>query len=156
MRGFARAFLADAEEGDDVAQETFRDLWLDRASLHLAGSLRAHLLARVRNLCLTRARSRRRAGARMKLVAAEPNGPVTTPADHLEAREAQSDHLRIVVRLAGVIRELSEDMRTVIYMRFWGGASFEEISLVLGRPPHAVRAQLYRQLAQLRGRLEET
>jgi len=139
-----------------VAQETFRDLWVDRASLQLAGPLRAHLVARVRNLCLTRARSRRRAGVRMKLVEAEPNNPAATPIDHLEAREQTNDHARTVVRLAETIRDLAEDVRTTIYMRFWGGASFEEISLVLGRPPHAVRALLYRQLAQLRGRLEET
>lgn len=150
VRGFARAFLADSEEGDDVAQDTFRDLWIDRGALRVAGSLRAHLLARARNLCLMRCRTRSRARGWLRLFEEEPRDPVALPSDPMDAGEEAFSHQRTVGTLAASIRQLSEEVRTVIYMRFWGGASFEDISAALGRPPHACRAMLYRQLALLR------
>jgi RNA polymerase sigma-70 factor, ECF subfamily len=153
VRGFARAFLGD-EEGDDVAQETFRNLWSDRAELSPVGSLRGHLLARARNLCLTRARSLRRAEQRLRRLQAEPRDAAATPLERLGEREQAAKQLRQTMFLVDRIRLLPEEARTAVTMRFWEGASFDEIARVLGRPPHAVRALLYRQLALLRQRLD--
>jgi len=153
VRRFAAAFLNDAAEGDDVAQRAFLDLWRDRTSLRPDGSLRGVLLARARHLCLNRVRARVRAAARAERASIEAEGSVGTPLDALlgaqDAREL--DLLRR--RIAALVETLDLDARTSIWMRFAGEASFEEIGAAIGRPPHAVRALVYRQLALLRSLL---
>lgn len=155
LRRFASGFLGDAAEGDDVAQRTLLDLWVQRAEVGPAGSVRAHLLARARNLCLTRARSRRRAAHWLARATDEPRSGGQTPHDELAARVDIAACAELGARVAALVDGLDDDARTGIWMRFGAEASFEEIGEVLGRPAHAVRALVYRQLALLRKKLSE-
>lgn len=155
LRKFAAAMLRDGAEGDDVAQRAFLDVWHERERLAAVSSPRAHLLARVRHLCWTRSRSRRRQKWWIGRAAEEPVDTPSTPLDHLVDRASALDDATLVVRLAALVDDLDDDSRTVIWMRFAGEASFDEIGAAVGRPPHAVRALAYRQLALLKKRLSE-
>lgn len=155
LRRFGAAMMSNPCEGDDVAQRALLDLWAERATTTPRGSLRAHLLVRVRHLCLTRLRSSRRAGRWERAVAEEPHTPPPTPLDELHREHHRQERECAGARVAQLVDGLDDDARTAIWMRFAGGASFEEIGEALGRPPHAVRALVYRQLAGLRRRLEE-
>jgi len=155
VRRFASAFLGDAAEGDDVAQRAFLDLWNDRAKLRPEGSLRGLLLARARHLCLNRARALGRARVRGESLAAEPvqaDAP-PTPLDALVGAQDSRDAGALHARVLALVAELDDDVRTAIWMRFAGEASFEEIAEAIGRPPHAMRALVYRALAGIRGKL---
>ena len=53
------------------------------------------------------------------------------------------------------LRQLTEDQRTVLALRVFGGLSAEEIAVVVGRRPGAVRATQYRGLRSLQKILGE-
>jgi RNA polymerase sigma-70 factor (ECF subfamily) len=153
VRRFASAFLGDAAEGDDVAQAAFWDLWKARATLRGDGSLRGVLLARARHLCLNRARTRSRVRSQSERLAALPLERPATPLERLVDAASEDEARAIGARIVELVASLDEEARTCIWMRFAGDASFDEIAQVVGRPAHAVRALVYRQLANLRTRL---
>lgn len=157
LRRFAASFLGDAAAGDDVAQRALLDVWAQREKLGPSGCLRAHLLTRAKHLCLTSTRSRARAQRWLGLAAAEHGLEVAraTPLDDLMAHDEERLALQLTARVCALVDLLEEDARIGIWMRFAGDASFEQIGQALGRPPHAVRALVYRQLAVLRKRLSE-
>lgn len=155
LRRFAAGMLGCAAEGDDVAQRVLLDLWERRGTAQRPSSIRAHLLVCARNACLVRLRSGRRAVRWERAVSEEPHTPPPTPLDALAERHRRLELERTGARLADLVDGLEDDARTAIWMRFAAGASFDDISLVLGRPAHAVRALVYRQLALLRRTLEE-
>lgn len=155
IRRFAAGFLNDAAEGDDVAQRVLLDVWALHAALEPTVSVRAHLLARARHLCWTRARSRTRAKRWLRKAADQPHDACPTPLEVLVARDQEQAAGALGAQVAALVEQLDEEARTAIWMRFAGEATFEEIGKVLGRPPHAVRALTYRQIALLRKRLSE-
>jgi RNA polymerase sigma factor (sigma-70 family) len=154
VRRFAGAFLNDAMQGDDVAQQVFVDVWRDRARIELRGGLREHLLARARNLCLTHARSRNRTRNRVARLADEPSVNAPSPADLLYEHDAANEAERAIGRARALVAQLPDDAYACVWLRFAGGLSFDDIGIALDRPAHAVRALLYRQLALLRRRME--
>ena len=121
----------------------------------MQSTLRAHLLTRARNLCLTEARGRRRADEGAARLALELVEPPVTPDDEVAGREERQRAAQLGQRIAAMVQSLPDDARTAIWMRFAGEASFEEIAQEIGRPAHAVRALVYRQLAALRERLAQ-
>lgn len=157
LRRFASGFLGDAAAGDDVAQRALLDVWTQRQKLGPSGCLRAHLLTRARHLCLTSTRSRARAQRWLGLAAAEHRVVLerATPLDDLMIHDEEQAERQLTAKMCALIEQLEEDARVGIWMRFGGGASFEQIGEALGRPPHAVRALVYRQLGLLRKRLSE-
>lgn len=157
LRRFAAGFLGDAAAGDDVAQRALLDVWAQRDRLGPSGCLRAHLLTRARHLCLTSKRSRTRAQRWLGVVAAEHGleRGGATPLDDLMAHDEERSTRALADKVCALVDQLEEDARVGIWMRFGGDASFEQIGEALGRPPHAVRALVYRQLALLRKRLSE-
>jgi len=100
-------------------------------------------------------RARGRADGFGQAVTELPPDPIETPLDALVAHDQERDSERLGARLAALVDKLEDDARVGIWMRFAGDASFEQIGEALQRPPHAVRALVYRQLALLRKRLAE-
>jgi RNA polymerase sigma factor (sigma-70 family) len=50
---FALQYVKDADRAEDVLQDLFFRLWLDREKLTITTSIKAYLFAAVRNRCLT-------------------------------------------------------------------------------------------------------
>lgn len=50
---FAIQYVKDADRAEDVVQDLFFRLWLDREKLNITTSIKAYLFAAVRNRCLT-------------------------------------------------------------------------------------------------------
>jgi RNA polymerase sigma-70 factor (ECF subfamily) len=91
--GFARRFLRDAQEAEDIAQEVFLRLYRTAARYRSRASLRAYLFRIAKNLCIDALRKKR----------PEPMSelPETPAAEDLFEKFSHSAAARCGVRPAG-------------------------------------------------------
>jgi RNA polymerase sigma-70 factor (ECF subfamily) len=133
----------DGHWAEDLAQETLVEAWRSlarfdgrcRFSTWLYGILRHRFL-----------KGRRRPGA-ARLSAPDALGqvPCAAPTPDCSA-EASEDALRVRQAVAS----LPEEHRLVVELRFFAGATLDEIAAALGRPLGTVKSRLHHALEKLR------
>ncbi|MCZ7544875.1 MAG: RNA polymerase sigma factor [Anaerolineae bacterium] len=142
---FRLAFLilGDADDAQDVAQETFIRAWgaLDR--FDRARPLRPWLLRIAANLARNRRRSAGRYWAMVRRVAQQSPGR----APMLETQNVQQDES---VALWRAVRRLKPPAQQVIYLRYFLDLSVEETAAALDIQPGTVKSRQHRALQQLR------
>lgn len=150
---FARYYLGQAEEAEDITQEVFLKLWRSRRQIDAEGT-RAWLLKVTRNACFDRLR-RRRTAAR---IFAEDDSE-TSVLDRVsmadpdpETRAAAADFRR---HLGEALEQLSDPMKSIVILREIQGLKYDEIASVLDVPLNTVRVYLHRGRARLRELLKE-
>jgi RNA polymerase sigma-70 factor (ECF subfamily) len=144
LQALARKLAHDS--GDDASQEVWeRTLKTPpRDASSLRGWLTTVLLNRVRSEARASARRRKYEAA----AAAEEVSPPLTPEDIHERLELQR-------LMAGLLLELPEPFREVVYLRFVEGRDSAEIARSLGVPAGTVRWRLSEALDRLRLALDE-
>jgi RNA polymerase sigma-70 factor (ECF subfamily) len=157
--GYVYRMLGDAEEAEDVAQETFVRAFQSLGSFRGAASFHTWLYRIASNLAIDVARRNKRQnngtfsldeplesddGDYEREIADESAGPeqVTT------TREMQE-----LVRNA--IAELPEKLRSVVVLYELQGENYEDIAEILGCPLGTVKSRLFNARAQLKDRLEQ-
>jgi RNA polymerase sigma-70 factor (ECF subfamily) len=142
--------LGDHHDAEDATERTFLAALRAIGSFSDRGaSFRAWLLRIARNTSANSRRSRfrlRRRNTRLDALVVDPPTRDAGP----EAVTVRADELRRVRR---ALRELPEDRRQVVILRFTEGLSTREISQVLDRSEGAVRVLLHRALRDLAERL---
>jgi RNA polymerase sigma-70 factor (ECF subfamily) len=128
----ATRFLADRARGLAAAQEAFLQLWTARGQYRRGGSFAWFLTT----LVLDRCRAAR---------AAESRG-------HGACRPAAGDDAS--ARMQAALTRLSPGDREVLVMRFGMDLAYQDIANETGRPPSALRSQVFDSLCRLRGLLE--
>jgi RNA polymerase sigma-70 factor (ECF subfamily) len=139
LRRVARALTTNAEDADDVVQQT----WLaaiERPPAH-AGNLRGWLATLARNLVRSRRRSRERETARTR--ALSPPSPAPTPTESVARAELQQAVLDAVLAL-------DEPYRATLVQRYCDELSADEIARRSGVPVETVRTRIKRGLDQVR------
>ena len=145
VSALADRILADADEADDVVEETFWQAWRGAARFDASrGSVQTWLLtiARTRSLDRLRARRRRReesaddqdpdAPPSTAAVAADPAGDASAGAEQAEQRTM------IRTALAG----LPAEQRTTVELAYFAGLSQSEIAAAkMGEPLGTVKTQ---------------
>ena len=138
----ARAMCGDPHEAEDLAQETLVEAWRSLRRFDGRGRLSTWLYGILRHRFLKARRRRRPPLAKEGRPAARPS-PAAGPA----AAAAQSEE-------AGLVREalavLSTEHRAVLELRFFAGASLDEIATLLGCPLGTVKSRLHNGLEKLR------
>ncbi|MFN0146082.1 MAG: RNA polymerase sigma factor [Dehalococcoidia bacterium] len=147
---FRTAFLIthDPAAAEDVAQEAFIRAYgaLDR--FRAGEPFRPWLLRIVTNAALNAVRSRgRRQGVIARFSRLRPEDP---PQPALLAEESEGQRL-----LWRAMRELSEEDRVVLYLRWFLDLPEREIAAAIGKPPGTVKSRLHRAGARLRAVIEE-
>ncbi|MCP3957978.1 MAG: sigma-70 family RNA polymerase sigma factor [bacterium] len=149
---FARYYLGNGEEAEDITQETLLKLWQRRDQVDPEGT-RAWLLQVARNACLDRLRRRQSAA---KLFAVDPEGEAAEQAPDAkpgpQARAEASD-FRQHLRLA--LEQLADPMRSIVILREVQGLKYQEICEVLDVPLTTVRVYLHRGRRRLREQLRD-
>ena len=149
---FARYYLGQAEEAEDITQEVFLKLWRHRRQID-AGGERAWLLQVTRNACLDRLRRRQSAA---RLFARDDEEPAVERVSAVEpgpeARAAAADFGR---HLSDALERLTDPMKSIVILREIEGLKYQEISDVLGVPLNTVRVYLHRGRSRLRQQLKE-
>ncbi len=149
---FARYFLGQREEAEDVTQEVLIRLWKNADGLD-DERLGAWLLRVTRNACYDRLRQRRTAAT---VVAPEVDPAVTEaaasdapdPAALAEAAEFQR-------RLLAALSRLEEPYRSILILREVQDLKYQEISDALDLPLNTVRVYIHRGRQRLREEWKE-
>ena len=141
---FLARLLSDRGQAEELLQETFLRVYLQRARYRPRGTFRTWLYTIARNLALDRLR-------RHGLGEAEPApgsleaipDPDPGPLRRLEGREALG-------RLEEALAKLPPGQREVLLLARYAGLGHAEIAEVTGSSPGAVRVALHRALRALR------
>lgn len=130
VRNFLRLFLGNSSIADDLTQETFLHLWRRPSTFDpQRGSIKAYLLGIARKKAADWWRHH------------EPTGttlvePASSTVDALAIRDA--------------LRQLPEDLRTVLWLREVEGCSYTELAKIFSVPIGTVRSRLHAARQQLR------
>jgi RNA polymerase sigma-70 factor, ECF subfamily len=137
--------LANAEEAEDIAQETFVRAWQALPRFRADAQFRTWLYRIATNLCYNRLPRLRRDLAMLgdDELAALPEPTTANLANGIEADERRA-------YLHRQIEALPESYRLLITLRYAQEFSYEEIAEVLNLPLGTVKTGLFRARARLR------
>ena len=153
VSALADRILADADEADDVVEETFWQAWRNAGRYDPSrGSVQTWLLtiARTRSLDRLRARRRRREES------ADADGPDGTPSIASAAADPTGDastgaelgEQRQIVRAA--LAKLPAEQRATLELAYFGGLSQSEIAAEMNEPLGTVKTRTRMALQKLR------
>ena len=148
---FRAAYLIvrDGGAAEEATQDGFVRAYQSLRTFRLGEPFRPWLLRIVTNLALNQVRSRsRRMGLFERVRDARPAGSEPAAEQTMLATEQQ----RLLWR---AIRELPEDDRMVLYLRYFLELPEKEIAIVIGKAPGTVKSRLNRAGGRLRGVIEE-
>lgn len=134
-------FMHDADEAEDVVQETFVSVWDKREQLETIKSVKAYLYTAVRNNCLTRIRD------------AKPTTPLDElPEQELLSEEEQMERAEMEARIWKMIDELPERRREIFLMAKRDGMRYKEIAEKTGLAAKSVENHVMRAMQSLRAK----
>lgn len=154
MFRFAYLHLGNAEDAEDIAQETFLRAFRSLDRFDVSRSLRPWLLSIAANLARNRRRSLARYWAALtRLIPLAPQLSTTDPASGpAGSRDAYVLHAQALWQ---EVQKLDETDREVIYLRYFLELSTEETAMALGVVEGTVKSRAHRARARLRKILEE-
>ena len=157
IMGFVARMLNDREEAEDVTQEVFIKAYRSLDSFRGASSFSTWLYRIAQNLCIDRARKRKRSPQQ----AYSLDEPIDKDEDRggreipdLSAEPSlgvEREELRRQVR--SIVAEMPEKLRSVLVMCDIQGMAYEDIARVLGCPIGTVKSRLFHARADLARRL---
>ena len=143
--GFLRAQLGDAAEAEDVLHEAFLAVLRAGGAQTELRSFRAWLFQVARNLCLNRARARRRADRALESVAREARIEPAAPAEPPAGRDPAALHAA-VSRLPPALAE--------VYQLRARGLSYDELASILEIPVGTVKSRMHEMMKRLREEMQ--
>ncbi|MDQ3814503.1 MAG: sigma-70 family RNA polymerase sigma factor, partial [Armatimonadota bacterium] len=154
---YVNRMLNDHEEAEDVTQEVFIKAYRSLDSFRGASSFSTWLYRIATNLCIDRARQRKRRPQQAysldePLDKEEERGGRDVPDFSTEpSKSIEREELRQQVR--ETVAEMPEKLRAVLLMCDIQGMSYESIAQVLGCPIGTVKSRLFHARADLARRL---
>lgn len=154
---FAAGLLGDRQQAEIVVDDVIFALWQNRRSLEIRQTLRAYMMAAVRNRCLNELHTQRRCMERLAAeVADEENADFMDvvfsdsahPLGQLIERELEREIRRCVDGLPA-------ECRTVFEMSRYDQMSYREIAAELGVSVNTVKYHIKHALAMLHDGLAE-
>jgi len=139
--------LGDADDAEDIAQETFLRAWNHLKRFDLTRPLRPWLLSIAANL----ARNRRRSAARYLSALTRAFRDERTPAN-IEEKSAQ--HME-ANNLWKAVQSLAAPDQQIVYLRYFLDLSVTETAEVLQVAEGTVKSRLSRALERLRGIIQQ-
>ncbi len=147
MARVAAALVGD--DAEDAAQEALVRAWRAWPTLREPSSTRAWLMQITVNVC----RSWLARGQGLRVNAEDRLDGAAEQRPALDVAVGASEHID-ALDLRRCLRDLPEDMRTVVALRFYAGMDSTEIGELLGEPATTVRGRLRRALLRLRESLD--
>jgi RNA polymerase sigma-70 factor, ECF subfamily len=144
-------FTGDPRSGEELAQETFLQLWAHRQRYVTSSGFAVYLFTVARNRCRNLGRSWRRRrpfeldGMSLVDAARASDG---SQLDVLLERERQGGVREALARLPGKHRE-------AVILRFDQGLSYPDIAAIVGRPEATVRSRVFLGIRRLRELLQD-
>lgn len=145
---FARKFVGDMDEAEELVQDLFAQLWERREQLQVETSAKSYLFSAARNRCLNYIKHRKVREQHSESVLASPLESEPDATQALEAAELQS-------RIQATIQGLPPRCREVFVLSRFEGKKYQEIATQLGISPRTVEVQIGKALKILREDLRE-
>ena len=142
---FAHGYVKDADRAEDLVQDLFFRLWLDREKLQVNTSLKAYLYAAVRNRCLNAVKSH----SRMVVLNEEADDRAQDDA------MPEDEHTLRIARVQAAIEELPEERKKIFKLSRYEGLKYHEIAARLGISVKTVENQMGSALKYLRHELAD-
>ncbi|MGH7436226.1 MAG: RNA polymerase sigma factor [Polyangiaceae bacterium] len=147
LTSFCVKRTGDPGAAEDIVQEVFLRLWVHRAEWTPRGTVAALLYTSARNLCINRARDKRRRGRWIVpssgSVDVERAGVASEEIDPILARERRRDALL-------ALGELPDAQREALLLRFDAELTYEAIATIAGTNESTVRSRVHHGLLKLR------
>ncbi len=151
LTGFCIKMLGDRRAGEDVAQETWLQVWTHRAGYRPQGRFEAFLYTIARNRCRNAARSvrrRRRYRVDSEISEQDPADDAPSNLDSLLADERRRQVL-------DAMQTLSPKLREALILRYSQELDYPQIAAIVGRGESTVRSRVHHGLRRLRRLLGE-
>ncbi len=142
---FAMGYVKDADRAEDLVQDLFFRLWLDREKVQVTTSVKAYLYAAVRNRCLNAVKS----GARLVVLNEEHEEHDEQPL------RTEDEHAQRIARVQAAIEGLPEERKKVFKLSRYEGLKYHEIAARLGISVKTVENQMGSALKYLRHELAD-
>jgi RNA polymerase sigma-70 factor (ECF subfamily) len=142
---FAVGFIKDMDKAEDLVQDLFFRLWLDREKVNITTSVKAYLYASVRNRCLNAVK----AGAKVRVLNEEVDDPIQ------EEERTEDEHAERIARVQAAIEALPEERRKVFKLSRYEALKYHEIAARLGISVKTVENQMGSALKFLREELKD-
>ena len=133
MVAIAHSIIGDRHLAEDAAQKTFAIAAVKLTQLKHKGKFAGWLAAVCRNTAKDMIRNKR----------------IFSGSDNLSAAAAEMENTDETIVVREALSQLSDSAREVIYLRFYDGLSYEQISGILGISEQAVNGRLRRAKKQL-------
>ncbi|MBV7532891.1 RNA polymerase sigma-70 factor [Chitinophaga sp. sic0106] len=143
---FANSIVQDAQEAEDLVQESFSKLWNKRADFQTAANIKAFLFIATKNACLNFLKSRERLTIREKEFSYLQTGVDT-------GFDPAMTETEIITQLYNEIEALPGQCRRIFKMSYLEGKKNDEIAGELRISYNTVRAQKLRALKLIRSSL---
>ncbi len=148
----ASVILGDADEADDMVQETFVKAYFKHKSFRGDSSLYTWLYRILHNMCITALRKRKS----KTIISFDTNNEDTFEFPSNESNpldESEKKDIREAVNEA--MKQLPLQQRTVFAMKQIDGMKHHEIASVLGITEGAVKASYFHAVQKLKGLLQQ-
>ena len=145
---YAKSFVNDINEAEDIVQDVFLKIWDKRQDLKKINNIEAWSMTITRNLSLDKVKRRKLTFVGHESNSIEASGQ-ETPEDTVERSE-------IVHEMHALINSLSEKQKQVVFLRDIEGYSYQEIGDMMGLDLNLVKITLFRARENLRKKLLNT
>lgn len=142
---FAIQYVKDGDKAEDLVQDLFFRLWMDREKMNVTTSLKSYLFQAVRNRCLNAVKVQ----GRLRSL----NEDVDDGVD--ETGHTEEEHAERAARVHAAIEGLPEERRKVFKMSRHEGLKYHEIAERLGISIKTVENQMGKALKTLREELAD-
>lgn len=146
MYSFILSILKNAQDAEEVMQETYMKIWTSASSYQSQGKPLAWIFTIARNLCYMKFRDQKhRADIGLEELTGEETGELCLPLENL----ADAMALRAALEL------LKEDERQIVLLHASAGLKHREIAASLGMPLATVLSKYNRSIKKLKQNLRE-
>lgn len=145
--GFARKFVGDQDDAEELVQELFTKLWEGRQKLQLSAGWRPYLFRAAKNACLNYLKHQK-----VRELYQKENQD--SAAATLET-EQRLDQEELRARINAAVRQLPDRCRQAFELSRYEGLKYAEIAEHMGISPRTVEVQIGKALKLLREELKD-
>lgn len=143
---FAARFVKDPESAENIVQDVFVKLWINKKEINITRSIKAYLYTTVKNQSLNYLEQNRR------LISIDDS--LNLPEPEIDSPEENIIKNENFKAIHDAIEELPVKCRRIYLMKKYDDLSYKEISEVLGISINTVKTQMKRALKSLSEKLK--